>query len=88
MSELRSAIDGFAAVDVGALADAALGVELAELRVVINRLEAQFERPLAVFDARGIAERQGRLSTGGWLSQQLRLDPADATGGSAGASAG
>jgi hypothetical protein len=58
VSELRSAIDGLAAVDVPMLPDGALESDLTELRMAINRLEAQFERRLAVFDARGIAERQ------------------------------
>ena len=79
MSELRSAIDSLAAVDVRGVADDALEAELAELRTAINRLEAQFERRLAAFDVRGVAEQQGRLSTSGWLTQHLRLDPADAT---------
>src|SRR3954467_4540947 len=79
MSELRSAIDGLAAVDVAGLPDVALEEELRELRSAVNRLEAQFQRILTVFDARGIAEAQGRLSTASWLTQQLRFDPADAT---------
>src|SRR3954447_14747119 len=79
MSELRSAIDGLGAVDVAGLPDAALAEELAEIRVAVNRLEAQFQRILTVFDARGIAEQQGRLSTASWLTQHLRFDPADAT---------
>jgi hypothetical protein len=78
MSELRSAIDGVGAVDVAELPDAALESDLFELRRAINCLEAQFQRRLAVFDARGIAEQQGRLSTSCWLTQQLHLDPADA----------
>src|SRR3954467_14247478 len=79
MSELRSAIDGLAAVDVAGLPDVALEEELRELRSAINRLEAQFQRRLAVFNTRGIAEAQGRLSTASWLTQQLHIDPADAT---------
>src|SRR4051812_43917750 len=79
MSELRSAIDGLAAVDVAGLPDVAVEEDLRELRRAINRLEAQFQRRLAVFDARGVAEAQGRLSTASWLTQQLHIDPADAT---------
>ena len=79
MSGLCSVLDGLAAVDAAALPDAALEQDLAALRVAVNRLEAQFERRLAVFDQRGIAEARGRLSTSNWLTQHLRLDPADAT---------
>src|SRR3954471_290553 len=79
MSELRSAIDGLAAVDVAGLPDVALEEDLRELRSAINRLEAQSQRRLAVFDARGIAEAQGRLSTASWLTQQLHLDPGEAS---------
>ncbi len=79
MSELRSAVDGLAAVDLAELPGSALCGDLAELRTAINRLEAQFERRLTVFDARGIAEQRGRLSTASWLTYELRLDPADAT---------
>src|SRR3954467_2091025 len=78
MSELNSAIDGLAAVDPAGLPDAALEERLAELRGAVNRLEAQIPTTLAVFDARGIAEQQGRLSTASWLTHRLRLDPADA----------
>jgi hypothetical protein len=79
MSELRSAIDGLAAVDVRELPDAVLSDELVELRTAVNRLEAQFERRLGAFDGRGVAEQQARLSTASWLTEQCRLDPGDAT---------
>src|SRR3954462_9094386 len=79
MSELRSAIDGLAAVDVAGLPDVAGEDDLRELRSAINRLEAQFQRRLAVFDTRGVAEAQGRLSTASWLTQQLHVDPPDGT---------
>jgi hypothetical protein len=79
MSELCSAIDGMAAVDVAGLPDAALEDELAGLRLAVNRLEAQFERRLAVFDARGIAEQQGRISSASWVTGRFRLDPAEAS---------
>jgi hypothetical protein len=79
VSELRSAIDGFAAVDVRDLTDVQLADELAELQRAVNRLDAQFERRLAVFDARGIAEQRGQLSTASWLTHELRIDPAEAS---------
>ena len=44
---------------------------MSELRSAIDSL--------AAVDVRGVAEQQGRLSTSGWLTQHLRLDPADAT---------
>jgi hypothetical protein len=44
VSELRSALDGLAAVDVAALPAAALGEHIHELLTARNRLDGEIER--------------------------------------------
>ena len=78
MSELRSVVAEFAAVDVRELPDAAVTDELQAIRRVINMLEAQFERRLDVFDRRAVAEQDCGLGTASWLTRFCKLDPADA----------
>ena len=67
-------IDELAAEDLGGVPVAALGDDLVVLRTAINRLEAEFARRLAVFDARGGADADV-LSTQAWLQHRCRLAP-------------
>ncbi len=75
MSTLMSAIDEYAGADLGAFPDAALAADLADLRVAVDRLEAQWLRRLAVFDARGAAAADGAVCTAAWLRRACRLAP-------------
>lgn len=75
MSTLISAIDEYAGADLGAFPDAALAADLADLRGAIDRLEAQWLRRLAAFDARGGAAADGAVSTAAWLRGTCRLAP-------------
>ena len=75
MSTLASAIDEYAGADLDAFPDAALAADLTDLRVAVDRLEAQWLRRLAAFDARGAAAADGALSTAAWLRSACRLAP-------------
>ena len=79
MSELRSALDGLATVDVGGLPDAALGPEIEELLTARNRIDGQIQRRIGVFDARGLGEFDGAPSTASWLRGRCRLAPIEAS---------
>ncbi|MGI8682504.1 MAG: DUF222 domain-containing protein [Mycobacteriales bacterium] len=75
MSTLASAIDEYAGADLDAFPDAALAADLTDLRVAVDRLEAQWLRRLAAFDARRAAAADGALSTAAWLRSACRLAP-------------
>lgn len=75
MSALTSVIDEVAGEDLDALTDSALGADLVDLRKAVDRLEAEWLRRLAVFDARGGAAADGALSTAAWLRRACRLAP-------------
>jgi hypothetical protein len=55
-----------------------LGDELVQLYQLIDRLQAQASRRLAVFDGRGDGQADGFKSTSGWLASRCRKHPADA----------
>jgi hypothetical protein len=78
VSELASAVDELAGEDVTGLPAADLAAELVELRRQVDRLEAQWLRRLAAFDARGGATTAGRATTAAWLRAACRLTPAAA----------
>lgn len=75
MSALMSAIDEYAGAELAAFSEAALAADLTDLRVAVDRLEAQWLRRLAAFDARGAAAADGALSTAAWLRRSCRLAP-------------
>jgi hypothetical protein len=75
MSGLMSAIDEYAGADLDGLSDATLAADLADLRVAIDRAEAEWLRRLAAFDARGAAAAEGAVSTAAWLRRTCRLAP-------------
>jgi hypothetical protein len=80
MSELLSAIDTLAATDLDGTLDAERGAELRELYLSRTRLDAQINRRLGHFDARGLGAADGASSTQSWLRAHARLAPAEAAG--------
>jgi hypothetical protein len=79
VSELRSALDGLAAVDVSALPDADVGWRIEELSAARHRLDGEIQRLVAVFDARGLGQLDGAPSTASWLRGRCRLAPTEAS---------
>lgn len=75
MSALMSVIDEYAGADLDTCSDAALAADLADLRIAVDRLEAEWLRRLARFDARGGAAADGSVSTAAWLRRTCRLAP-------------
>ncbi len=75
MEDLRSAVDALAGVDVAALDAGTLGTELVELRVQIDRLEAQWLARLAAFDDGCGPMVDGAATTAAWLRRDCRLAP-------------
>jgi hypothetical protein len=80
MSELATAIDGLAAVDIDGLPAAALGVHIRAMMRERNRLDGQIERALAVFDQRGCCSTDGAPSTASWLRGRCRISGGEASG--------
>src|SRR4051794_14493141 len=79
MSGLLSALDELAAAELDLTSDCDRGPELKELYSARARLDAQINRRLAVFDARGLCESDGAPSTQSWLRGHLRLAPGEAS---------
>ncbi len=75
MEDLRSAVDALAGVEVAALDAGTLGTELVELRVQIDRLEAQWLARLAAFDDDCGPMVDGAATTAAWLRRDCRLAP-------------
>lgn len=75
MEDLRSAVDALAGVEVAALDAGTLGTELVELRVQIDRLEAQWLARLAAFDDGCGPMVDGAATTTAWLRRDCRLAP-------------
>jgi hypothetical protein len=73
MEELRAAVRHLAAGLLSELDDAALAGQLAELRRLIDGLEAQWLRRLREFDTRAVAARLGLLTSAAWLRAECRL---------------
>jgi hypothetical protein len=78
VSGLLSAIDELAATDLNAMADCERGATLRELYLARTRLDAEINRQLQVFDARGLSESDGAPSTQSWLRGLCRLAPNEA----------
>ncbi|WNV76963.1 HNH endonuclease signature motif containing protein [Geodermatophilus sp. DSM 44513] len=79
MSELRSALDDLAAVDLVGLSDDALLDLVGELSVAANRVAAVLTQAVRAVDRREAHRRDGALSVKGWLVGSVRLAPAEAT---------
>jgi hypothetical protein len=79
VSGLLSAIDELAAADLSVLPDCERGAELRELHLARTRLDAQINRRIGVFDARGLGQSDGAPSTQSWLRAHCRLVPSDAS---------
>ena len=75
MTAVATAIAELAAVDIAAIPEGAVGAELTELFRLAAQLEAQINRRLALFDARGGAAADGAVSTAAWLRRTCRLAP-------------
>jgi hypothetical protein len=80
VSELRSALDGLATVDVAGMPAGALGEHIKELFEARNRIDGELERAIGEFDAHGMGDADGCPSTASWLRGHARLAPADASG--------
>jgi hypothetical protein len=82
LTALATAVEELAAQDPDGLADAALAEQVLELRRLLDRLEGQWLRTLAVADGRGAAGADQGIqapSTAGWLRARLRLGASDAS---------
>ena len=75
MFELSEVVGRYAAEDVEELHEAAIGVEIVEMRRGIDRLEAQIARRIAVFKRRGGHKADGSLSLVAWLRLPLPSSP-------------
>ncbi|MGR6966636.1 DUF222 domain-containing protein [Geodermatophilus sp. URMC 61] len=79
MSELRSALDGLAEIDLAALSDDALLDLVAELSTAANRVAATLTSAVRAADHREAYRRDSAVSMKGWLHGSCRLAPAEAT---------
>jgi Domain of unknown function (DUF222) len=82
LATLAAAVDGLAAEDLDGLADGVVAERVLQLRRLVDRLEGQWPRTLAVVDGRGAAgadQDQQAPSTAGWLRGRLRLSAGAAT---------
>ena len=79
MSELRSALDGLADVDLAALSDDALLDLVSELSTAANRVAAALTSAVRAADRRETYRRDGAVSMKSWLRGSCRLAPAEAT---------
>jgi hypothetical protein len=75
VSELRSALDELAGLDLAELPDARLEEEFAEIQHARRVLEAQHLRCLAEIDWRASFQASGHLSTASWLQDRYREGP-------------
>jgi Domain of unknown function (DUF222)/HNH endonuclease len=76
LAGLAAAVEGLAAEDLDGLSDVVLAEQVLELRRLVDRLEGQWLRTLAVADGRGAAGADQGVqapSTAGWLRARLRL---------------
>ena len=65
LTELREALDALAALDVGGVVDGELHAVVVELGELSTRLEAQWCRAIARWDARMVWADNGSRSRGG-----------------------
>ena len=79
MSELRSALDGLADIDLAELSDAALLGAVAEWATAANRITAALTRAVRAADRREAHRLDGAVSMKAWLRGSCHLAPAEAT---------
>jgi Domain of unknown function (DUF222) len=79
VSELRSALDGLAQVDLAELSDAALLELVAEWATAANRITAALTAAVRAADRRGAHQADGAVSMKAWLRGVCHLAPAEAT---------
>ncbi|MEX5720379.1 HNH endonuclease signature motif containing protein [Geodermatophilus maliterrae] len=79
MSELRSALDELAALDLAELTDDAVLDLVGELSTVANRMAAALTSAVRVADRREAYRRDGAASMKSWLRGSCRLAPEEAT---------
>lgn len=79
VSELHSALDDLAALDLAAMSDDAVLDLLGELSVVANRVAAVLTSAARVADRREAYRRDGAVSMRAWLRGSCRLAPGEAT---------
>ena len=79
MSELRSALDHLAALDLTELSDDAVLVLVGELSTVANQVAAVLTSAVRVADRREAYRRDGAVSVKSWLRGSLRIAPSEAT---------
>lgn len=79
MSELRSALDQLAEIDLVALSEDALLDLAGELVVAGNRLSAALTTVVRAADRREAYRRDGALSMKAWLRGSCRMAPSEAT---------
>ncbi|MGY1718152.1 DUF222 domain-containing protein [Blastococcus sp. SYSU DS0552] len=79
MSELRSALDELAAVDLGELSDDALLELVGELSTTANRVAAALTTAVRAADRRDAYRRDGAVSMKAWLRGSCRMAPEQAT---------
>jgi hypothetical protein len=79
LSELRSALDGLAEIDLAGLSDDALLDLVGELSTAANRVAATLTSAVRAADRREAYRRDGAVSMKSWLRGSCRLAPAEAT---------
>lgn len=72
---LTAGVDALADADPADATTAAITEQLVALRTLTDRLDAQFARRLAIFDARGGATGDGATNTVAWLRWKCRQTP-------------
>ena len=78
MSELRSALDELAGIDVAGLSEDALLDLVGELSVTANRVAAALTSAVRAAERRDAYRRDGAVSMTAWLRGSCRLSPAEA----------
>jgi hypothetical protein len=78
VSELRSALDGLAGIDLGELSDAALLELVAEWSASVNRMTAALTSVVRAADRREAHRSDGAVSMRAWLRGSCHLAPAAA----------
>lgn len=79
MSELRSALDGLAEIDLAQLSDAGLLDLVAEWSTAANRITAALTSAVRAADRREAHKVDGAVSMKAWLRGSCHLAPAEAT---------
>jgi hypothetical protein len=79
MSELRSAIDALAILDVHAMPEPTLLVELEELLTAKDRLDGVIAVHLQAADVRGVTVNECGRTTRSWLVEDQHLSPSEAS---------